>query len=134
MVTAIAYQSSFGGHVRAVAEHIASAIGADAVDLGKDGSLDLSGYDTVVFGTGVHAGRPYKKVTRFIEAHKAELESKKTVLFVCCMYNDDKGERQCKAIAGKYGISESVFFCDDTIDKATGIPSGVSGLIERLKL
>ena len=95
--------------------------------------IDISGYDEIVFGTGVHAGKPYKQVKEFIEENKEALAGKKLFLFISCMYNDEKGDKQCETISNDFGISNAVYFnkkADEMND--AGFPAAVDDFISKL--
>jgi menaquinone-dependent protoporphyrinogen oxidase len=109
MATLIIYASS-GGNTRAVAEYIATKTNGKAVDVGKIGSEDLSAYDTIVIGGRVWAGKIPKDLTEFVNKNKDVISQKKTAFYVCCMYNDDKGQQQCDKLASEVGISNHTFF------------------------
>ncbi len=101
----VIYTSKLGG-TRKVAEYIASKIGAEAVQLNDD--IDLSKYDKIILGSGVYAGKTSKAMTAFIDAHKEQL--KDASLFVCCMFDGDKGAKQLEKISEATGIADAIFF------------------------
>ncbi len=105
MTTAIIYVSKTG-NTRKVAEYIASKINAEADDV-KDGK-DISGYDRIILGTGVFAGRIPKAMRNFVENNKEKLSN--ASLFVTCLYNDEKGAKQLEGIANLLGIADAIFF------------------------
>lgn len=106
MTTAVIYASKFGA-TKAAAEHIAKSIGADCLNLKKD-SIDLSKYDRIIIGTGIYAGKPAKAVSEFIETNKDAMST--ASLFVSCMYNDDKGDKQLENVANSLGIADAIYF------------------------
>ena len=105
MTTAVIYSSKLGA-TRKVAEYIADKIGAEAINVKN--CTDISGYDRIIIGSGVYAGRPSKAIIRFVEANKEKLSA--ASLFVCCMYNDEKGAKQLEKIANDLGIADAIFF------------------------
>ncbi len=48
----------------------------------------LSGYDTVVIGFPIRAGKPSRTARRYIKAHKEELSSCRAAYFMCCGFID----------------------------------------------
>lgn len=79
----VAYHSSEGQSAR-IAERIADRLRADgaAVDLDVvDRAPSPLGYDGVVLGDSVHAGRHSRALTRYIARHGEELDSMPVALF-----------------------------------------------------
>ncbi len=130
--TAIIY-SSFMGKTRKIAKYIAEKLGADIFDLKVQSNIDLSGFSRIIIGTGVHAGRPYSRVTKYIEDNRAELNDKDVVLFISCAYNGEKAENQCSEIAMEFQLSNSVFFSNRTEKNSAGLSKDVDVFIERMK-
>ena len=130
--TAIIY-SSFAGKTRKVANYIAGKLNADIFDLKVQSNIDLSGFSRVIIGTGVHAGRPYSRVTKFIEDNRSELNDKEVVLFISCMYNGERAENQCSDITKDYDLSNSVFFSTRSEKNGAGLSKDVDVFIERMK-
>jgi menaquinone-dependent protoporphyrinogen oxidase len=106
MNTVIVYASKLGS-TRKVAEYIAGKIGSAAIDLKSDPNPDVSKFDKVIIGSGVYAGKPSKRVNTFIKG--ADLGGKDVRMFVCCMFNDEKGDRQLKQISDMTGFP-AVYF------------------------
>jgi menaquinone-dependent protoporphyrinogen oxidase len=130
--TAIIY-SSFAGKTRKIANYIAGKLNADIFDLKVQSNIDLSGFSRVIIGTGVHAGRPYSRVTKFIEDNRSELNDKEVVLFISCMYNGERAENQCSDITKDYDLSNSVFFSTRSEKNEAGLSKDVDVFIERMK-
>ena len=130
--TAIIY-SSFAGKTRKVANYIAGKLNADIFDLKVQSNIDLSGFSRVIIGTGVHAGKPYSRVTKFIEDNRSELNDKEVVLFISCMYNGERAENQCSDITKDYDLSNSVFFSTRSEKNEAGLSKDVDVFIERMK-
>jgi len=102
--------SSGLGRTRKIAEYIAAELKADLFDLKKQTTINLSEYEHIIFGTGIHAGRPYGPLVKFLENNKGQLSGKKTSLFLACMLKEDKGEAQLKKVSGDLGVSDAFFF------------------------
>ena len=114
MATAVIY-SSKTGNTKKAAEYIAQKIGAELINV-KD-CKDISGYDKIILGCGVYAGKPAKVMINFVEANKEKLAS--ASLFVTCLYNDEKGAKQLENIATSFGIADAIFF--NKIKKQIGV-------------
>ncbi len=134
MATAVIYSTGMTKHTKAAAEYIAAKLGADVFDLGGSPQIDLSKYDALVFGTGVHAGSPYKELVSFLDANRQAFDGKRLSLFIECMYSGDRGDRQCAKLSGQLGIPDAVYFNAKagSMNEA-GLPSAVDGYIEKLK-
>ena len=133
MGIAVIYATGMTKNTKKLATYIAGKIGADIFNLKEITKIDISGYDEIVFGTGVHAGKPYKQVKEFIEENKEALAGKKLFLFISCMYNDEKGDKQCETISNDFGISNAVYFNKkaDEMNEA-GFPAAVDDFISKL--
>ena len=131
--TAIIYVSSLGGHVSKTAEIIASALDADTFDLKKQSDIDLGGYEKLILGVGVHAGRPYGKMTAFVAGHRDYIDTISTSLYICCMYKDDKGSAQAAKIADMYRIHDVSFFPDSSEKDENGQCKELRAFIERMR-
>ena len=131
--TAVIYATGLTKNTKKVAEYIAKKIGADIFNLKEITLINLTEYDTVIFGTGIHTGKPYKQVVEFIDKNKDALMQKKQYLFIECMYNGEKGDAQRDAIAQELGIKNAVYFNkkDDEMNEA-GFPKAVDEFIARL--
>lgn len=109
MSTIVIYAST-GGNTRAVAEYIATKTNGKAVDISAADSEDLSSYDTIVIGGRVHAGKLPKNLVEYVKRNQEIISQKNSAFFDCCMYNDDKGQKQCENLAAELGISKCTFF------------------------
>ncbi|MDO5861243.1 MAG: flavodoxin domain-containing protein [Thermoplasmata archaeon] len=133
MSKAIIYATGITKNTKAVADYMAKQLGADVFNLKDLSKLDISGYDTIIFGTGIHAGKPYKPVVEFIENNKEALAGKKQYLFIECMYNKEKGDAQCAKVAEQLGISDAVYFNKKAEEmNEAGFPKAVDEFIARL--
>ncbi|MCQ2071190.1 MAG: flavodoxin domain-containing protein [archaeon] len=109
MTTAIIYAST-NGNTKAVAEYIAGKTGGKAVDVKNADTLDLNDYDTVVIGGRVWAGSLPGALVKYIENNKNTIEGKNRALFLCCIYNGEKGQNQCDKIASELGFEKHDYF------------------------
>lgn len=130
--TAVIYATSFGKHAASIATFIAEQIHADIFDLKKQSNIDISGYDRIIFGTGIHAGKPYSALVDFIGSHKEELESKEVILFLSCIYGDEKGAKQAQAVGDSLGLTNVTFFPSGGQKDADGTLDVVKEFVGRI--
>jgi menaquinone-dependent protoporphyrinogen oxidase len=109
MSTIIVYAST-SGNTKAVAEYIAQKTGGEAVSVSDAKNKDLNSYDTVVIGGRVWAGGVPKDLIEYAQKNKDIISQKNTAFYVCCAYNDDKGQGQCDKLAADFGIAKHAFF------------------------
>ena len=130
---AVLYASGITKNTEKIAKYIGSKVDADLFDLKNVTLIDLNEYKTIVFGTGIHAGKPYKPVVSFIQNNKGQFDGKDVKLFICCMYNDEKGNNQCSKVSKELGIPDAVFFNKKEKEmNQDGIPLSVDAFIARL--
>ena len=130
---AVIYATGMTKNTKKVAEYIAKQAGADIFNLKEITKINVTDYDTVVFGTGIHAGKPYKQVVEFLDNNRDALAQKKLYLFLECMYNGEKGDKQCEAVSQQLGIPKAVYFNKkaDEMNEA-GFPKAVDDFIAEL--
>ena len=125
--TAVIYATGMTKNTKKVAEYIARKIGADIFNLKEITIINITEYDTIVFGTGIHAGKPYKPLVDYIE------KQKKLYLFIECMYNGEKGDKQRDAVAEQLGIQKAVYFNKKAEEmNEAGFPKAVDDFIAEL--
>ncbi len=133
MGKAIIYATGMTKHTKQVADYMAGKLKADVFNLKQITKINLADFDTVVFGTGVHAGKPYKAVKEFIENNRDALAGKKVYLFIECMYNGEKGDAQRDKIAEELGIPDAVYFNTKGCEmNEAGFPVAVDEFVSRL--
>ena len=133
MGKAVIYATGMTKNTKKLAEYIAKSIGAEIFNLKEITKIDVSGFDEIIFGTGIHAGKPYKPVKEFIENSKESLAGKKLFLCISGMYNDEKGDRQCETVSNDFGISDAVYFNKKAEEmNEAGFPAAVDEFIKRL--
>ena len=108
MTTLILY-ASMSGNTKAVAGYIANATNGIAMDI-KNAPSDLSEYDTVIFGSRVHAGGTSKAMQKYIGENYDTLLTKKVAFYICCMFTGDKAEKQLMDASIQLGISNGAYF------------------------
>ncbi|UAL07035.1 MAG: flavodoxin domain-containing protein [Candidatus Methanogranum gryphiswaldense] len=128
---AVIYASSITGNTKKTGKYIADALKADTFDLKKQTVIDLKGYKQIVFGTGIHAGKPYSPLVKFLEKNKADLTGKKVSLYICCMFDDEKGEKQCATVSTTLGIADAAFFCGKGEKDEAGFEKKVDDFIAK---
>ena len=128
---AVVYTSKLG-KTRKIARYIAKELNADEFDLKKQSVIDLSGYDHIVFGTGIHAGKPYGALVSFLEENKNQLMNKKESLFISCMYDDMKGTKQLERISTELKIRDSFFFHGKGEKNDAGMETSVDAFIKEM--
>ncbi|NLL95448.1 MAG: hypothetical protein GX224_06845 [Thermoplasmatales archaeon] len=106
MKRAVVFSSKLGS-TRKIAERIAEATGADLFDL-ADAMPDVSGYDWIHLGTGIYAGGPSKRVREFVDANREKMG--RTSLFVACMFDDERGDKQLEKVAKEFGVADAAYF------------------------
>ena len=131
--TAVIYATSMTKHTKEVADYIARKLNADVFNLKEITKVNTTGYDQIVFGTGIHAGKPYKPLVEFLENNKDAIAGKKTWLFIECMYNGEKGDKQRDAVAQQLGFQRAVYFNKKAEEmNEAGLPKAVDEFIAGL--
>jgi len=128
---AIVYASTLG-KTRKIAKYIASELKADSFDLKKQTVINLSEYNHIIFGTGIHAGKPYGALVRFLKDNKEQLSGKKTSLFISCKFDGEKGEAQTKKVSEELGISNAFFFPGKGEKNDEGVNAAVDTFIKEM--
>ena len=129
---AIIYSSKLG-KTRKISEYTAKELKADIFDLKKQTAIDLSKYDHIIFGTGIHAGKPYAPLVEFLENNSVQLAKKKTSLFLSCMYDDLKGTKQVERVSGELKIRDAFFFHGKGEKNDAGMEKSVDEFIGEMK-
>jgi menaquinone-dependent protoporphyrinogen oxidase len=130
---AVIYTSKFG-RTRKTGKYIANELGADSFDLKKQTIINMAEYKHIIFGTGIHAGKPFKALVEFMEANKDELSKKKISLFICCKFDGEKGSEQCKKVSDTLGIKNATFFPGKEEKNEDGFSGSVDDFIRRLRV
>ncbi len=93
--TIIVYASRHGCAEKCVRDLVGRLRGSvEIVELGKAKPGDLAAYDAVVVGGSIHAGKIQKSVRAFCDGHLETLKGKRLGLFLCCMEEGEKADRQ----------------------------------------
>ena len=96
MSTAIIYSTRHGAAKKCAELLKFKLFGAEIFDLKEKADMDLSGFDTVIIGGSVQAGRVKGALKRFCNNRKEELLKKKLGLFICCMAEGKEAEEEIK--------------------------------------
>lgn len=87
MKTIIIYSTLHGSTTKAVTELAQNLSGEVAIiNLNKNPSPQISGFDRVIIGGSIHAGQIQKNVRNFCKSNINSLNNSDLGLFVCCMY------------------------------------------------
>ncbi len=131
--SAVIYATGITKNTKNVAEYIAKKTGSDVFNLKEITLINMDEYDTIIFGTGIHAGKPYKPLVEFLDKNKDNLNGKKLHLFIECMFNGEKGDKQRDAVAEMLGIHDAVYFNKKAEEmNDAGLPAAVDDYIARL--
>ena len=135
--TAIIYSTSIGKHVEAAAKYLAQQSGADTFNLKDQTKIDISRYDRIVLGTGVHAGKPYKPLVSWAEANRDTLKGKQTVLFICCLYKGERAKAELDKIKAsmpcEFGEGDFSAFFPDRDEQKDGAGINMAAFAEKLR-
>ena len=106
MKALIAYRSKYGAAAMC-AEKVAERLSAECeiADLKRD-NPNPARYDFVIIGGSVYAGRIQREVLSFCEKYRSILEGKTVGLYICCLYKDDKAQKQNRS-------QPWLYCCDD---------------------
>jgi len=95
MKTLVLFASRYGCTEKC-ANMLAEKINGDVEvkDLVKNKKIGLDGYDLVIIGGSIMAGKMNKVVTRFVDGNLQELLTQKAALFICCLQQGDTAKEQ----------------------------------------
>ncbi len=95
MKTLIAYSTTHGCTEK-IAEQMSSYLDGEAtlVNLKKNSSPGISGFDRVIIGGSIHAGQIQKRVKDFCNENPGELLKKELGLFITCMETGETAQKQ----------------------------------------
>jgi menaquinone-dependent protoporphyrinogen oxidase len=117
----VAYATAAGSTAE-VAEAVGKALRKEGatVDVRRAVEVtDVSGYDAVVLGTGVRAGRTYAEAGTFVETYGLALSEIPVAGFVVCLTMKEDTEEACAQAGG---------FLDALFDRAPGVRPVDKGL------
>ena len=95
MKTLIAYSTTHGCTGK-IAEQMSSYLDGDVklVNLKKNSSPDISGFNRIIIGGSIHAGQIQKRVREFCNENTGELLKKELGLFITCMETGEVAQKQ----------------------------------------
>ncbi|HER42918.1 MAG TPA: flavodoxin [Candidatus Eisenbacteria bacterium] len=142
MRTLIAYMTRHGC-AKKTAGMLKELLAGDTalVDLKRDKKPDLSGYDTVVIGGSIHAGRIQRGLRRFLDKNGEILLEKRLGLYLCCMEEGETAVKQFEKayperlrihaaatgiFGGEFDLDRMNFIERKIVKKAAGIEESVS--------
>lgn len=95
MKTLIVYDSSHGCPEK-IAAKMKEDLGEQTmlINLKKDPSPSITGFQRIIIGGSIHAGQIQKRVTSFYSGNMEELKKKELGLFICCMEEGEAASKQ----------------------------------------
>lgn len=129
MASLVLYNSSMG-NTEAVAKYIAEKTGGKAISLKSGTKIEFGEYDRIFIGCRVHAGGITKTVAEFVKDNREVLNSRNAKYFICCMYKDEKGNKQLEKIKKKYELPNCVYFASAKKKIAEGNVMDIDSFIE----
>ncbi len=95
MKTLIVYSTKHGS-TKICVEKIKKKLNTDTdiINLKENKNPHITGYDTIIIGGSIYAGRIQKHIQRFCTTNEKTLLQKKIGLFICCMYEGDQAQQQ----------------------------------------
>ena len=129
--TAVIVSSSFTHRTRKTGKYISEVLGADFFDLKEDSRIDISCYSNIILGSGIHNGKIYAPMVKFLVAHEEELQMKdrEVSLFICCIFEGDKGANQLQKVGDKTGIERRIFLSGKTALNEKGFETKLDDFI-----
>ncbi len=94
MRTLIAYATSHGSTEKAALALQQILGGPVLVVLKRDQLPNMEGFDAVIVGGSIDAGRIQRQVKAFCRANLDTLRKKRLGLYICCMEEGEKAEKQ----------------------------------------
>lgn len=91
--TAVCFVSKYGTTEK-YANIIARQLGGEALHIGSVNAKSLAGYDRIIIGSPVFAGRGSGKAKKFCEKNKSLLMKKEVGAYLCCMAEGDEAQAQ----------------------------------------
>jgi menaquinone-dependent protoporphyrinogen oxidase len=147
MITTLIVYASNHGFVRSCVDRLAARLDGRvmSVDLKKESNPDPSNYDNVIVGGSIHAGHIQKKVRHYIDGRADQLKGKKIGLFLCCMEEGEKADKEFKdsypadliahaaatgIFGGEFDLTKMNFLEKAMVKKAGGVTASVTKMRE----
>ena len=146
-MTAVIYMSKHGT-THKVAEKIYEGLNdpkVELIDLRKNKAPDISGFSKIVIGGSIHAGMIQKRIKDFCESNLDDLLKKQIALFLCCMEEGEKAQKQFELaypealrkhslkneiIGGEFLFNKMNFIERAIVKKIAGVKENVSKIDE----
>lgn len=90
----IVYTTKYGTTEKAAAIIKDNLPGAITCNLKKEKCPELENFDWIIIGGSIYAGRIQKELKKFCQQNLSRLLPKNLGLFICCMYDGEKAEKQ----------------------------------------
>lgn len=139
MKTLIVYCSRYGTTADC-ARSLAEKVGGDTAlaDLGRGPWPSVEGFDVVLIGGSIYAGRIQRQVSSFCERNRKGLLAAKVGLFLCCLYTGEEAVMEMqsafpdwllahafgRALAGGQIRMDRLSFLDRLMVRAIPHPAG----------
>ena len=97
MKVAILYVSKYGTTEKVaclIADKLKETNNVELFSLNKNPNQDISGFECVILGTPIYAGKASSKMKAFCKKNEPVLLQKKIGLFVCGMYPDKENQEK----------------------------------------
>ena len=98
MKVLIVYKSRYGS-TEGRAKRLAGLIGegASLADLGRERRPSLDGFDAVIIGGPIYAGKLPRAILSFCERERERLLAIRVGLFICCLYKDEEAVAELRS-------------------------------------
>lgn len=147
MKTVVVYVSNHGaaGSVARKLGQLMQLSDSDVVDLRSDKNFNPEGYERIVIGGSIHAGRIQRRVKDFCNKYAPVLVQRKLGLYVCCMYTGEQALQQFelnfpealrnhsssnKIMGGTFNFEKMNWFEKMIVKKVAGVDKTTSNLDE----
>ena len=87
MSTLILYMTKHGTteKMAKLLQHELNETNIQLINLHNEKNPDISGFDKIIIGASIHAGKIQKRIRKFCENNLEQLKTKRIGLFLCCM-------------------------------------------------
>lgn len=145
MKTAIVYVSNHGA-TEQVARELSARLHDSTVqliNLRENKTFSPDGYDCLVVGGSIHAGKIQRRIKDFCMNHTADLLRVKLGLFVCCMHTGEQAVEQfnqnfpellrhhavtTKIVGGAFNFEKMNWFEKMIVRKVAGVTQSTSNI------
>jgi menaquinone-dependent protoporphyrinogen oxidase len=98
MRTLIAYRTRYGTTADC-ARQLAQKVGGDVTvaDLAREPRVDVQGFDVVIVGGSIYAGKIQRQLVSFCERNQSALLKKRVGVFLCCLFTGEDAVMQMQS-------------------------------------